>query len=119
MKRKILIVDDDVDILEPLSILLQDEGYIIETTPKGDTVYTLMKKFKPDLIILDLLLSGSDGRKICRRLKENDKTSVIPIIMMSAHPGAKPDAIACGANEFIAKPFESANLLNLIKKTFH
>lgn len=119
MKQKILIIDDDVDILEPLSILLQDEGYIIKTTPKGDTVYTLMKKFKPDLILLDLLLSGSDGRKICRALKENDKTSAIPIIMMSAHPGAKPDATASGANAFIAKPFESVSLLQLIKKILH
>lgn len=119
MKKKILIIDDDQDILEPLSLLLEDDGYKIMTTPKGDMAYTKVIEFKPDLILLDLLLSGSDGRKICKKLKADKVTKNIPIIMMSAHPGAKVDAKASGADAFIAKPFESGLLAKLIEETLN
>ncbi|MGI8419203.1 MAG: response regulator [Candidatus Levyibacteriota bacterium] len=116
MNKKILIVDDDQDILEPLSLILEEEGYTVATTPKGEMTYGKVNEFKPDLILLDLLLSGSDGRKICKTLKENSETKHLPIIMMSAHPGAETDSRNCGANGFIAKPFESEDLLKILKK---
>ncbi|MGH7203171.1 MAG: response regulator [Candidatus Levyibacteriota bacterium] len=119
MNKKILVVDDDQDILEPLSIILEDEGYVVSTTPKGEMTYTKVREFKPDLVLLDLLLSGSDGRKICKTLKEDKATKHLPIIMMSAHPGADADSRNCGADGFIAKPFELEDLLKILKKKLH
>lgn len=113
---KILIVDDDIDILEPLQLLLEAEGYQVSTTTKGEQTYTKIRSFKPDLILLDVLMSGSDGRIICRKLKDTAETKKIPIIMMSAHPSAKNDSKGSGADAFISKPFEIDDLCNLVKK---
>lgn len=117
MNKKILVIDDDVDILEPMSLLLEGEGYIVGTTTKGEQAYSEVSSFKPDLILLDILMSGSDGRTICKKLKNDKKTKDIKIIMMSAHPGADKDAKRCGANGFIAKPFEIDELLRIVKET--
>lgn len=116
MKKRVLVVDDDQDILEPLILILEDEGYSVDTTSKAENTYVKIESFKPDLILLDILMSGSDGRTICKKLKQQDVTKKIPVIMLSAHPGAKNDTIACGADNFIAKPFEIDELLTLIKK---
>lgn len=115
-QHKILIVDDDIDILEPLQILLESEGYTIATTTKGEQTYTRIDSFKPDLILLDVLISGSDGRLICKKLKSTVNTKKIPVIMMSAHPSAKNDSGGSGADAFIAKPFEIEELIRLVRK---
>jgi DNA-binding response OmpR family regulator len=116
MPKKLLIVDDEYDIAEPLSLLFSSEGYTVATVTKGDETYEMVKKFRPDLILLDILMSGSDGRTICRNLKNENGTKKIPIIMMSAHPTAEKDSAGCGADGFIAKPFDSDALLDLVKK---
>ena len=117
MKKRLLIVDDEYDIVEPLSMLFQAQGYSVSTITKGNETYEKVTSFKPDLILLDILLSGSDGREICRRLKKDPKTKKIPIIMMSAHPFAAKDSEGSGADDFIAKPFDIEKLLKLVKKT--
>lgn len=116
MKSKILIVDDDVDILESLTALLDAEGYETFSTLKGDETYKLVKKHKPDLLIVDLLLSGRDGGQITSDLRNNPTTKDIPIIMISAHPSAKNKAIDVGANDFVAKPFETESFLEIIDR---
>jgi DNA-binding response OmpR family regulator len=116
---KILVVDDDPDILEPIRLLLEGEGYTVETTTKGDHTYQIVKTFRPDLILLDILMSGSDGRTICRTLKEAKETKHIPIVMMSAHPGADADSKKSGADDFVAKPFELDELTDAISKNLH
>ena len=114
--HSILIVDDDPDILEPLSLLMESEGFAVHTTTKAVQTYDKVEKFKPSLILLDILMSGEDGRTICRKLKDQKSTKHIPIIMMSAHPTAKADSQGCGADDFIAKPFDLDTLLAMIKK---
>lgn len=116
MKKKILVIDDDVDILEALGEMLEMSGYEVETSEK-DGVYIdkRIEVFKPNLIILDVLLSGHDGRHICRRLKSQDKTKTIPIIMISAHPNAEKSALEAGANAFLPKPFEIDSLRDQIR----
>ena len=116
MKKKILIVDDDADLLEPIALILESNGYSVESTTKGEQAHTKLDRFKPDLVLLDILMSGSDGRKICSKIKEDSATQHIPIVMMSAHPGADLDSEHCGANDFIAKPFETKDLTKVIKK---
>lgn len=113
--KKILIVDDDIDILEPISLLLEGVGYAVVSLSKGEKAYGKIGEVKPDLILLDILMSGSDGRKICRKLKDSTVTHNIPVVMMSAHPSAKRDSEQCGADDFIAKPFEADELIRVVK----
>ena len=70
----------------------------------------------PDLILLDVLLSGKDGREIVKRLKSQEETRHIPVIMFSAHPSAEKTARAAGADDFVAKPFEMDEILAKIAK---
>lgn len=108
---KILVVDDDLDILSVMEILLSMKGFEVEVIAKGENTFPKINSFKPDLILLDVLISGFDGRSICKKLKENSETKHIPVIMFSAHPGAAATIAEYGANDFIAKPFDVTNLL--------
>ena len=114
--KKILIVDDDPGILEAISMILEESDYKTDVTTKGDETYQKIAKFIPDLIILDILMSGSDGREICKKLKAGETTKQSPIIMISAHPNAEKSIEECGANDFLPKPFEIDALLVKIKK---
>lgn len=116
MQKKILIVDDDESILDALSLILTDADFTVEATSRGSTTMTAVDRFKPDLILLDVLISGWDGRNICRKLKAEDTTKDIPIIMISAHPSAQRSVVECGANDFIAKPFDTNELLYRVCK---
>lgn len=111
---KILVVDDDVDILSVMEILLSMKGFDVEVTSKGENTFPKIESFKPDLILLDVLISGHDGRVICKQLKANKSTSHIPIIMFSAHPGAAATIGDYGADDFIAKPFDVNNLMQKV-----
>ncbi|MGN6194804.1 MAG: response regulator [Ginsengibacter sp.] len=111
---KILVVDDDIDILSVMEILLSMKGFDVEVTSKGENTFSKIETFKPDLILLDVLISGHDGRTICKQLKANPDTSNIPVIMFSAHPGAAATIADYGADDFIAKPFDVNNLMKKI-----
>lgn len=113
--KTILLVDDNTDILEAVELLLEDAGYkvMIDT---GETVTNLPKDNLPDIILMDLLLSGKDGRDIIRLLKSQPQTKHIPIILNSAHPQAKELWKNSQADDFIAKPFDIDDLLSVIQK---
>ena len=91
MNKKILVVDDDKDILDALQIVLENEGFVVVKNFKGDETYQVVNMSKPDLILLDVLMSGKDGRVICKKLKSSKESKDIPIILMSAHPSAARD----------------------------
>jgi DNA-binding response OmpR family regulator len=103
----ILVVDDDPAILDSLRFLFEDEGYRVQTSEKGEYAESLRDENGglPDLIVLDVLLSGKDGRTICRKLKSQDVTRQIPIVMISAYPDAEHSSKEVGADAFVAKPF--------------
>jgi len=111
---KILVVDDDIDILSVMEILLTMKGFEVEVIAKGENTFPKIESFKPDLILLDVLISGYDGRTICRKLKSNKETMHIPVIMFSAHPGAAASILEYGADDFISKPFDVTNLLQKV-----
>lgn len=117
MRKQILIVDDDPDILQAIKYTLEDEGYKIEVSKKGDEAENLVARVKnlPKLIILDALLSGKDGWEICRKLKAEKKLKNIPVIMISAHPNAGKFAKEAGADDFIAKPFHIETLIDKVR----
>jgi CheY-like chemotaxis protein len=110
--RKILIVEDDPDIVLALTTILEDEGYVVVALDSGKHLSeNLPPSSLPDLILLDMLLSGQDGREIARQLKADPSTRQIPILMLSAYPTIEQEAKAAGADSFLAKPFELDDLL--------
>lgn len=116
MVNKILIVDDDESILNSLSFVLEDKGYSVETLIKGEDIYKTIEKNKPSLIFLDVLMSGIDGREICKKLKSDATTKDIAIIMISAHPTAMQEPKEVCADEYLAKPFDLREMLSKVKK---
>lgn len=116
--KKILVVDDDPDILDALRLILKGEGYEVTTSEKGEYAENLhdTNGGLPDVIILDVFLSGKDGRLICQKLKSQEETSHIPIIMISAHPNARQSTKAIGADDFMAKPFDIDELLTIVER---
>ena len=113
--KKILVADDDPAILEVITLILEDAGYVVTTSANGETVEKVQGEL-PDLILLDIWMSGMDGRDICNHLKAKPKTKNIPIVMISANKDAKAIAIEAGANDFLAKPFEMTKLLFMVEK---
>ena len=113
---KILVIDDDLDILSVMEVLLSMKGFDVEVTAKGENTFPKIDSFKPDLILLDVLISGYDGRIICKQLKANDDYRHIPVIMFSAHPGAAASIADYGADDFISKPFDVNNLISKVNK---
>jgi CheY-like chemotaxis protein len=113
---QILVVDDDPGILGALRMLFEGEGYRVETRAKGDDVEALQDSPDPlpDVIVLDVLLSGKDGRTICRALKSQEATRRIPVVMISAHPAAEASAREVGADAFVAKPFAIDDMLDTV-----
>ncbi len=115
MRKKIVVADDDVAISDVLQQVLEDEGYEVIPMLHGETLLHLREPF-PDLLILDLWLAGIDGRTICQKLKNQENTSHIPIIIISALSETERIANKAGADDFLAKPFELDTLLALIEK---
>lgn len=114
MSKKILIVDDDNDIVEILSFVLSEAGYETRVLTHGETVFDDIKEFKPTLILMDVMLGGMDGRVICHSIKTNPSMSSLPVILISGtHDLAKSLQLPGAPNDFIAKPF---NLDHLLKK---
>ena len=112
---RILVIDDDPDIRSVMSLLLKKQGYEVETASRKEEIMDKISNFHPAVILLDVLLSGSDGRTICRELKEGALTRNIPVIIFSAHPGAGEKSKEYGADDFISKPFHMETLLTKLK----
>ena len=110
-KKCILVADDEPDIIEMLQIMLEDAGYAVASTLRGDEVERLAEELQPNLIILDILMMGKDGRELAKSLKHHRQTRHIPILMISAHPYAEKGVHDIGEADFLAKPFDMDDLL--------
>lgn len=115
MQQKILVVDDDESILEVIQIVLESEGYQIQIKQDGESLRHFTTDL-PDLILLDVQLSGEDGPEICKRLKHNQATAHIPIIILSAHSDVHELAAVSGADGFLEKPFDVDVLIKTVEK---
>jgi CheY-like chemotaxis protein len=113
--KKILVVDDDVGVLEMVQLALEGEGYRVQTSLNG-ACFQQMHSDLPDLILLDILLSGEDGRELCRQLKDDEKTRHIPVILFSAHFSGRDTTPLSGADAFLPKPFHLVELRDLVKR---
>jgi two-component system, OmpR family, alkaline phosphatase synthesis response regulator PhoP len=117
-KEKILVVDDEEDILELVSYNLTKEGYQVICVPSGEQALKRAREDNPDVVLLDLMLPGLDGLDVCRQLKHSPETSGIPIIMITAK-GEDADIVSgleLGADDYVVKPFSPRVLLARIKK---
>lgn len=116
---RILIIDDNQDIVLMLKTMLQLKGYVAEVKTNVHRLEEYLQQSRPDLILMDMLLSGADGRKVCANLKRNIEFATIPVLMISAHPTAKEECLKSGADFFLAKPFDMHNLLSAIDSILH
>lgn len=116
--RRILAVDDDNDILEVLQYILEDSGYEVETLSNGHNLFAKIREHQPDLILLDIMLGGLDGRELCRHLKSVKETHDIPVILISASHYVSLSSLSQDGSpdDFIAKPFDIDVLLRSIKR---
>lgn len=116
-KKKILIIDDEKDLLDAVTFRLQANGYELIGAYDGQEGLDKARKEKPDLIILDLMLPKIDGYKVCRMLKLDEKYKKIPIILFTARAQEEDKKLGrdAGADSYITKPFEPQVLLGKIK----
>ena len=115
MPKRILVADDDPGIGDVLQLMLEEAGYDVEIQGDGHAVQYMQGPL-PDLLFLDIRLSGTDGRTICRYLKSQEATHALPIIFLSAHKDTRQMARDAGADDFLAKPFDMQDLLALTAK---
>ncbi|HEY7057438.1 MAG TPA: response regulator [Ktedonobacterales bacterium] len=119
-RKTIIVVDDEPDIEFALTLMLGDAGYHVEARSQADELIQRLRTEKaPDLILLDMLLAGRDGREIVRDLKADPSTRSIPVLMISAHPRAAQEAADAGADGFLAKPFELETLVAKVAALLH
>lgn len=112
--KNVVVVDDDVAILDSLSMMLDFEGYEVKSYVRGSEMLNALACAKPDLILLDMWLAAEDGREICKTLKQKEETRDIPVIIMSASRFVEKEAISSGADSFICKPFEIEEVITKI-----
>lgn len=116
MKReKILIVDDDNDILEIVALLLAERGYEVRVSNHGENIFDDIHDFEPGLVLMDVMLGDMDGRAICKDLKNNPQTCSLPVILISGtHDLIESLDLPGAPDDFIAKPFDIDKLYTKI-----
>lgn len=117
-KKKILVVEDEEDMVYAVGLELESNGYKVITAYDGRQGLEKARRERPDLIILDILLPGLDGYKVCRMLKFDEKYKNIPIVMLTARAqdSDKKTGKEVGADAYITKPFEPKVLVTKIKE---
>lgn len=119
MSRKILAVDDDNDIVDVIKIILEDEGYEVSTLTNGKNVFNVISSFRPDLILMDVMLGGMDGREICKAIKSHKLFKGIPVVMISASHNLQNLLQLPGSpNDFLPKPFDIDHLVRKVNAQF-
>lgn len=115
-KKKIIVVDDDRDLLDVLRVRLETSGYAVQCADSGAVLFKLLKKQKPDLIVLDIMMPEVDGLEVLRRLRASDETSQIPVLLLTARFQYEDvlSGYALGATHYVTKPFTTKQLLGAI-----
>ncbi len=117
MKAKIMVVDDEKSLLELVRDILEDEGFTVVTADTAEAGLARIKQSRPDLILLDVRLPSIGGLEMCRRLKADESTRPIPIIMLTVQSAEVDKVIGfeAGADDYVTKPFSKAELLARVK----
>lgn len=116
-KRKVLLIDDEVPLLEVMKTNLEIEGYEVVTAMSGEMGLVSAVVDQPDVVILDIMMPDVDGWEICQRIRSDTRTKYIPVIMLTALDETEHvvKGFECGADDYLAKPFENAELFARIK----
>lgn len=117
-KNKILVIDDESEIIDMLTVVLKARNYTVISALDGQRGIERVKKDRPDLILLDILMPGTDGYSVCTKLKTDKETKNIPVIILSGMD-EREAIIKChnlGADDYIVKPFNLTTLLTKIRK---
>ena len=117
MGKRVLLIEDEPNIIEAISFILSRDGFTVHTHEVGLTAMAKVLSFPPDLIVLDVMLPGLSGFDILRNLRENDITKDIPVMMLTARGQAKDRdlALRLGANAFMTKPFSNAEVRDQVR----
>lgn len=117
MQQKILIVDDDVSIVETLTLILEQNQYNVSSCDSGNTAIKNANQYQPDLIILDWILPDISGIEVCKTLRADKKTKFIPILMLTAKTMVDDKIIGLetGADDYLMKPCRTDELLAQVK----
>jgi len=117
MLKKIMIVEDEHDLIRLLKYNLEKEGFRVASVTDGSLVLAEIRREEPDLLILDLMLPGMDGLEICRQVRKHDRYSAIPILMLTARSGEADRVVGLelGADDYVTKPFSMRELIARIR----
>ena len=117
--KKILFVDDDVDLLAAIKIRLRQKGFEVAVTTSCNEGLEILRTFNPDLILLDVNVGDEDGRLMCRQIKEQAEYEHIPVILVSANVEAQKTYRDYRADNFISKPFDFSGLFDTLSLYLH
>jgi DNA-binding response OmpR family regulator len=120
MGNRILLIDDDQDLLDILHEFLTGEGFIVKTLSKINELFVEIETYKPELIVIDYILYGPNefgvnGGEVCHQIKMNPKTGHIPVAILSAHPKVLFSLGTYNSDVIIAKPFDLAELTDTLR----
>jgi DNA-binding response OmpR family regulator len=117
MRKRILVVEDDADLVELLSFNLKQAGFSVGTALEGGEAIKKARSILPDVILLDLMLPELDGFAVCDILRRDPRTASIPVVILTAMSSqlARLTGLDCGARDFITKPFSTKDLLTRLE----
>ncbi len=113
MEKRILVVENNADILELLTLVLTNEGYVVQAALTEKDIFEQILSFGPDAILLDIVRPTIEGTELCIQIKAAEGTSHIPVIVLSTHPQIKKVKEIC-ADEVVEKPFDIDGLLQIL-----
>jgi CheY-like chemotaxis protein len=121
LRQRVLVVDDDPEIVTFLATLLELEGIESQVATSAAAAMEQLEHGLPNLVLLDIAMPDRDGLDLCRELKKDPRTRDLPVFVVSARPGKDvvERALAAGAEEFIRKPFENQELIARIRERLH
>ncbi len=115
MKKRILVVENNKDILEVIALILEQEGYELSLYTSERDIFEHILAFQPDAILLDIVKPTLEGTELCRQIKAAESTSHIPVIVLSTHPQIQKVKEVC-ADEVVPKPFDIDGLLAILQE---
>jgi DNA-binding response OmpR family regulator len=116
MRENILVVDDTPAIVDALRMMLEIAGYVVATTSDSREVMRLLEEQRPDLLLLDIMMPGSNGKDLCQQIKQQEWLRHMPVLLISARRDVADIVVQAGADGSIPKPFKMKALLEVIDK---
>ena len=118
MTPRVLVVDDDPQVLKLLRLNFEMEGYDVDAAPDGAAALAAAARHRPDAVVCDVMMPGMDGLEVVRRLRADPDLSKIPIVVVSAKAQRSDmrDGVAAGADEYVTKPFDPQDVLNAVAR---